>query len=271
MQHGPAVRRLQELGDSIGCDTGPNDGIFGKDTQEAVFQVQKKLGILQDGICGPVTWRSLLEYIDNSSGETLDRYFVDLRGAHPPPKNYGRKRKLKEITGVTLHQTGCEMPSNPRGWSRLNAHIGITQEGKLILVNKFTDMIWHAQGLSKTTIGIEFEGNFHGVRGRTNTLWRGGGGPHYFNIAMHMAANKLFDYLARWFAERKLHWNFIHAHRQSSATRRGDPGSEIWKGVAMAWADRLGMTEMDGGEGWHLKEGRGVPGVWKNGQYSTKY
>jgi len=271
MQHGPAVRRLQELGDSIGCDTGPNDGIFGKDTQEAVFQVQKKLGILQDGICGPVTWRSLLEYIDNSSGETLDRYFVDLRGAHPPPKNYGRKRKLKEITGVTLHQTGCEMPSNPRGWSRLNAHIGITQEGKLILVNKFTDMIWHAQGLSKTTIGIEFEGNFHGVRGRTNTLWRGGGGPHYFNLAMHMAANKLFDYLARWFAERKLKWKTIHAHRQSSATRRADPGSEIWKGVAMAWADRLGMTEMDGGEGWHLKEGRGVPGVWNNGQYSTKY
>ena len=43
MMHGPAVKRLQELGDLLGCDTGPNDGIFGKDTLKAVKAIQKKV------------------------------------------------------------------------------------------------------------------------------------------------------------------------------------------------------------------------------------
>jgi peptidoglycan hydrolase-like protein with peptidoglycan-binding domain len=260
--HGPAVARLQELGDFLGFDYGPNDGIFGSDTLKVVLSVQKKFGLVQDGICGPKTWSIMLAKANKVGGETLGRDVIDIRGAHPRPKNYARQRSFSDIVGVTLHQTGTDMPSNPRSWERLNAHIGVTQEGKISYVNDFTDMIWHAQGLSKNTIGIEIEGNFCGVKGDKKTLWKGGGGPHNLNLPMHLALKKVFELVQAEFIKNKQSWMRIYAHRQASDTRRGDPGSEIWQAVAMPWGERLGLTEYDGGSDFCLKNGRRIPKRW---------
>jgi hypothetical protein len=271
MMRGSAVTRLQELGDNIGCDTGDNDGIFGPDTEKAVLMIQRKFDIKQDGICGPVTWRHLIDHIDSTPTVSADPLFFDTSGEHPHPKNYSRQRPASQVTGVTIHQTGCNMPQDPKGWDRLNAHVGITQEGKLIIVNDFTDMIWHAQGLSKTTIGIEFEGNFMGVDGKQKTLWRGGGGPHFLNPAMMEAANQLYILLDEWFWKNNTHWDHIYAHRQSSDMRRGDPGSEIWKAIALPWMDQRQGVEMDGGEKYFKGSGAPIPGAWNFNKYGSKY
>jgi hypothetical protein len=270
MMHGSAVRRLQELGDLIGCDTGPNDGIFGRDTEKAVKLIQKKVSVKVDGICGPVTWKALLDYIDSKEKPDLGRLCLDIRGTHPHPKNYSHKRTWDEIRGITIHQCGILMPENGRGWRRLNAHVGFTQLGKWVLVNDFTDMIWHGQGLSKHTIGLEFSGNYCGIDGDLKTLWRGGGGPHEFNLAMHLAANDAFQFIVDEFEENNRRIECINAHRQSSATRRADPGSELWQNVAMVWAKRLGLKSYDGGESYCLKKGKPIPKEW-NGDYKTKY
>ena len=273
MMHGPAVKRLQEMGDLIGCDTGPNDGIFGHDTRRAVAMIQAKLGLVRDGVCGPVTWGKLLEAVDEMSYRTKKEYagkVYDIRGEHPRPKLYGRKRNWSEINGVVLHQTGCQMPESPMGWRRLNAHIGATNGGKTVIVNDYTDMIWHAHGLSTSRIGIEFEGNHPGVTGDLKTLWKGGGGPDSLNSQMRLAADRIYEILYWEFRMHGQKWSSIVAHRQGSASRRADPGSEIWQSVAMVWAKRLGLENYDGGPEWRKPKGLVIPVQW-NPDYPGRY
>lgn len=272
MMHGPAVKRLQELGDILGCDTGPNDGIFGPATRKAVRIIQIKLGLNVDGICGPKTWAALLDFVDSEDDSEDDEssVFFDIRGKHKKPKLYSRERNWDSIRGITLHQTGCQMPKNPLGWKRLNAHSGTTQEGKFVIVNDPTDMIYHAQGLSIITIGHEIEGNFCGIHDNLKTLWRGGGGPNTLNAVMKLSLDDTFDYYRSEFAKHNQEWSVIYAHRQSSKARRGDPGSEIWKGIAMVWANRLGLETYDGGASWCKKNGLPIPKDW-NSTYEDKY
>jgi hypothetical protein len=275
MMHGPAVKRLQEVGDHLGYDYGPNDGIFGEDTQDMVMAYQIAHGLVVDGIVGPKTWGHMTKMMDAVSGEAGIceglNLVHDIRGAHPPPKHYARKRTWNQIVGVTLHQTGCNMPQKPESWKRLNAHIGITQEGLAVLVNDPTDMIWHAQGLSKSTIGIEIEGNFQGLMGNDRTLWRGGGGPHFLNDKMKDALQEVFIWLRAGFQDNGAEWHHIFGHRQSSETRRGDPGSQIWNEVATPWATLLGMKhECDGGQYYSIGSGKPIPKLW-NPEYIGKY
>lgn len=272
MMHGPAVVRLQELGDLLGVDTGVNDGIFGAKTLNAVLGLQRKLGLFEDGICGPKTWTAIIDAAENKSAipDSNNIDIVDIRGQHPRPRLYSHKRKWSEIMGVTIHQTGCSMPQNPIGWKKLNAHIGITQSGTAIIVNNLTDMIWHAQKLSYKTIGIEIEGNFCGVDGDLNTLWRGGGGPHNLNLSMKLALDSVFRFLKSEFESNGAEWKYIYAHRQSSRSRRADPGSEIWKNVSLVWAKRLMLNMYDGGDGFSMKNGLPIPNAW-NSKYTRRY
>ena len=274
MMSGPNVKRLQELGDLLGYDTGANDGVYGPQTVKAVRMIQAKLGVVVDGICGPITWRALLDYVDKLAADGkpakygIDVY--DIRGKHKRPKLYSHQRPWSEIDGVLFHQCGWQMPQEPGGWSRLNAHDGFTQEGKYIRVNKYTDMIWHGNGLSQSTIGLEFSGNFCGVRGDRKTLWKPGGGPDNLNLAMKMAADEAFEIIRDDFKAHNQPWTVIKAHRQASANRRADPGSEIWQGIAMAWAQRLGLKNYDGGPTWCKPKGLVIPSRW-NPEYGGRY
>jgi zinc D-Ala-D-Ala carboxypeptidase len=63
--HGEAVKALQEIIKAQqlatkGTSSIQIDGLYGSITEGWVFGWQKFAGILEDGICGPKTWRSLL-------------------------------------------------------------------------------------------------------------------------------------------------------------------------------------------------------------------
>ena len=58
---GPEVSRLQGLLAADNFYTGPVDGVFGAQTEEAVKQFQEETGLFVDGVVGPATWRSLLQ------------------------------------------------------------------------------------------------------------------------------------------------------------------------------------------------------------------
>lgn len=259
---GPAVRRLQELGDFLGFDSGKNDGLFGPVTRRIVTEIQQSLGLCQDGICGPATWSALLNAVDHrrSLVSILPCGLHDISGAHLPPRNFAYLRAWESIVGVVLHQTGCAMPSNPIGWQNVNAHYGITQEGIPILINRPEDMIWHAQGLSKLSIGIEIEGNFEGVEGLAKTLWAKGGGPHFLTDLMIKAAGIIFDNVMDRFTSNGQKWRSVWAHRQSAKSRRGDPGSEIWQKIAKPWIFSLNCSKYEP-RTW-VGAGRPIPTVW---------
>ena len=70
--HGIDVWRLQMILKSRGYYDGKIDSSFGVQTQNAVIAFQKKAGLVQDGICGPMTWATLL-----GLGSIGGRWIVD--------------------------------------------------------------------------------------------------------------------------------------------------------------------------------------------------
>jgi len=263
MMHGAAVRRCQEMLDGIGGKRVDADGIYGPATKAAVEAFQRIRGLAVDGICGPATWMALLKAADNLYMATPPRPgpkegMIDLTNAHQPPRLAAGLRALDDIDGVTLHQTGCPMPSAPAGWSRLNAHVGVTQEGLLLLVNPPEMMIWHAQGLSRRTIGIEIEGNYRGLINKTNTLWKGGGPACHLNEAMLAALDRLFAWLRGTLGDR---WRYVFAHRQSANSRMADPGEEIWRAVGLPWLAQRKATTGPSAD-YCCGTGRPVPREW---------
>jgi hypothetical protein len=276
MMRGPAVTRLQEALAHLNHDLGNHgvDGAFGPDTEQAVRAFQKAAGITVDGIVGPGTWAALEATIESTDDKGPP--IIDIRKDHGHPRLYSKSRSPRSWTGsgdrvvrgVTLHQTGIRLSERPRRWYTLNAHIGVLANGTILIVNDPLDFIWHAQGLSRFTIGIEFNGNFEGVRGRPDTLWKGGGGPHFLTPAQLKAADTLFEWLKQMFDDNGSKWEVVHAHRQSSKYRRSDPGSEIWQKVGIPWRDHLGAT--DGGPVYRLGDGRAIPKEWDS-TYKSDY
>ena len=244
MMHGSAVKRLQEMGDLLGFDYGANDGIYGPATEQVVKDLQEMFALKVDGICGPKTWKAItdaLNELKTTEEKTAPEFSViDIRDQHPNPKWYARKRLWSEIEGVTLHQTGCNMPKSAQGWCKLNAHIGVTTEGTVIIVNDPTSFIWHGQRLSRRTIGIEIEGNYEGIEGKSNTLWKGGGPAAKLTEKIKAASDIVFQWLLSEFTKNRQEWKYIYAHRQSKDTRTADPGSAIWQEIALPWIDKLG-------------------------------
>lgn len=58
---GDLVRELQEILSLLGYDPGPQDGIFGTKTLNALVLFQTEAKLDPDGVCGPKTWRALYE------------------------------------------------------------------------------------------------------------------------------------------------------------------------------------------------------------------
>ncbi|MEM7062242.1 MAG: peptidoglycan-binding protein [Cyanobacteria bacterium P01_B01_bin.77] len=58
---GPDVSRLQNRLKELSLYTGPIDGVFGRQTEQAVINFQRQADLVVDGIVGPTTWRLLLQ------------------------------------------------------------------------------------------------------------------------------------------------------------------------------------------------------------------
>jgi len=59
MQTGDDVTALQRRLHELGFDPGRIDGIFGPETERALQEFQRNVGTPADGLCGPVTFKSL--------------------------------------------------------------------------------------------------------------------------------------------------------------------------------------------------------------------
>ena len=248
------------------------DGYLGEETAAALKQFQARHNLPPTGQLDHEVWLIL----DQACASHLDQDYdvvqiYDIRGQHARPHYYSDSRSpRKVITGVTLHQTGVLMTDTPERFRSLNAHVAVLRSGDIVLVNDFRDFIWHAQGLSHHTIGIEFNGHF---AGRPDEHWE----HEFLTKRMIKAADRLFSLIQDWFATQALEWTDVNAHRQAKNSRRSDPGWEIWRRVALKWIEHLEEQtpslkgRVDGGPSFHIGSGRPIPKEWNSSYSQNKY
>ncbi|HUV14190.1 MAG TPA: peptidoglycan recognition family protein [Acidobacteriota bacterium] len=183
-----------------------------------------------------------------------------------------RRRPWKHVTGICLHQTACVLGEKPTRWNNVGCHIGITRSGKIIWLHDFDFAVVHGNGWNSRTVGIEIDGTYEGIEGNDRTFWRPKGSKakptpltQETIDATKAAIQWIYDEVACHDGEVKV----LVAHRQASKTRRSDPGSAIWKSIALPMQKELGLG--DGGKGFTIGSGLPIPTEWNPAYKGIKY
>lgn len=230
---------------------------------ELVTYWQATHGLEPDGRAGPGETIPSIEASATSRARTqpapVPSFVIDIRRT-ASTRHVGPKRARSAVTGICLHQTACVLGERPERYETVGAHIGITRSGKVIWMHSFEDVVYHGNGWNDATIGIEIDGLYAGIEGDLSTVWDDPStARHEQPMALTGEAITAACETIRWLsAEYKI--KALVAHRQSSASRRNDPGSAIWKAIALPMHAELELG--DGGIGFKLGDGRAIPEAW---------
>ncbi|SEM47107.1 N-acetylmuramoyl-L-alanine amidase [Pseudomonas sp. ok272] len=201
----------------------------------------------------------------NQGGSTSN--IIDERANHP---HAGRSvstpyRLWSKITAVVLHQTASNIGEKPARWHSVPIHFCITRAGKVIQLYDLTEICNHANGLNRSSVGIEIDGWYAGIEGQPKTLWQPKGlatprQPMDLPTLQADAVKATVQWIANTVAANGGMVTHIHPHRQSSKDRQSDPGSLIWQTVGLWAQNTLGLS--DGGAAFTVGNGRTIPEDW---------
>jgi len=256
------VLQLQKDLLTLGFDPGPIDGIMGSKTRGALHDLHEAHPMVST--VEPQQSAAIHQAAEAIRGQSvigLPPNYHDLTAQASKDPRRG-PRPWTQVNGVTLHQTGCPMGESAGRWYGLKAHYGVTYSGQIYRVHPEEEMIWHAQQLSKTQIGIEISGFYCGIEGDLKTR---PGGPASWGVQsvtpeQITAVKELVRYLARLLLSRGAKLTHLNAHRQSTDDRRPDPGSKVWREIALPLMSELTLT--DGGPNWVIGRGMPIPKDW---------
>lgn len=173
------------------------------------------------------------------------------------------QRDPKAVTGITLHQVATLLPpgridvmaahgdvvlARHLRALRVHAHATAFTTGSAVIAYPLLAYVWHGNGLNSQDIGLECEAELDGLE------------PHADEHVIE-AAREAITWLCENAPKEGIELRYIHAHRQSSATRRGDPGLALWKAVALDHAvAKCGLKTLPH-ETW--RDGRPIPVEWQ--------
>lgn len=181
-------------------------------------------------------------------------------------------RNPKDVTGITIHQTAVKYGvagyqiAKANGDVRLAmcrralnvaCHVMSFHDGFVCWVNPLEWYVYHGNDFNSFELGLEIDGNYPGLIG--GDTWNKKRQTEVTSDsirAARVAVKLLFE------EGKKLGMpiEYIHAHRQSSATRRSDPGEELWKKVVLEYAvPVLGLKTQPK---LILRNGRPIPEEW---------
>lgn len=284
-EKGKHVRDLQQALLSAGYELPRYgaDGHFGEESWDAL----KEFALDHDFVWAPEISDGLvsamLKQMQANPVDHLSRLlFFDLRN-EPVPFDKGSRFRMKDgnvlrrnpavVDGIVIHQTGVQFGVNDRQIDRaggdedlalarrakgIPAH-AVSFEGFYVKNYPLDFYCYHAGRLNRKTLGLEVDGLYPGVEGDLSTIW-GGKTETTFTKGRQEAARAALRFLVEEGRQKGMPIKYIYAHRQSSKTRRADPGEEIWRKVVLEYGvPVLGLetrpTSIFG-------EGRVIPEVW---------
>jgi hypothetical protein len=198
----------------------------------------------------------------------------DFTNAHPGQQwRQNRQRPLSSITGITLHQTAVLFGENPARWFGLNCHLGVTRNGRSLLICPLDRIVFHANGLNGPDVGIELDGFFEGVEGKRRSFFVPPNDKDRKPLQATPVQIEATRATIRWICDEVRRGGgevkFIHAHRQSSSQRESDPGERVWKEVGLWAQETLGLS--DGGKTFTVGGGLRIPQVWDPSRVGVLY
>lgn len=190
---------------------------------------------------------------------------IDMRAEQEPAHRKTRVRNGKTvqrdpiaITGICLHQTavrygvseqqlrlagGNKQKALARRSLNVACHAIAFRDGFFAVPHQLTSYVLHANGLNAYTLGLEIDGRYPGLvdnpdtvprREDLETVW--GGDPDTVTDTIVQTACAALHWLVTEGRAMGMPITSIYAHRQSSATRRSDPGQALWSRVAESFA-----------------------------------
>lgn len=221
----------------------------------------------------------------------------DLRSVPREPESRGvavGARHPHTVAGITLHQTACADITDADRLLGVPAHAWVHRDGSVSLLHYGTALVEHGHALNGGTVGIEIACRAAGTEGKTSTFWRSrreksgytddGGKWHAPKTYAELVAEatdaqlEAACELVRYYCGRFVATGYdvaaddgtgiwadynirgIWAHRQGHDSRTSDPGSRIWRGVAIPMTRELGLADVSG---MVLGTGTAIPKAWK--------
>lgn len=218
------------------------DSDLGGESLAALSALLKDLTILKTGIVDHSAQQRLLDLVPVTVAPPCG--WVDNRQI----ANVLQRKHLRSPTGeydIVWHQTDVEMGERPTRYTDSSAHFFVTSGGLIVQLHDLEWVTHHAHALNETTIGIEMEGMFLGIKGDLSTWPKYhkalGRQPQHLTDSQILAAFALVRWLKSYLESRGGKLGKFYAHRQGSNTRDRDPGSEIWKEIVLPLAIELGV------------------------------
>lgn len=164
------------------------------------------------------------------------------------------ERDPKTIDGIVIHQTACSFGPSDDADRRHRRALGVAchalafRDGAVVLANPLRWAVLHGNGLNDRSLGLEIEGLFSGLEDDPATIpneakataW--GGEPDVVTeLLVTCARHALRELVERGRAE-GMPIRYVWAHRQSSGSRRSDPGQTLWRRVVLEYGvPQLGL------------------------------
>ncbi len=158
------------------------------------------------------------------------------------------RRDPKRIDGIVLHQTACSFGPSDDATARHRRALGVAchamafRDGAAVLANPLPWTVLHGNGLNDRSLGLEIEGLYSGLEDDPSTVpdeakrttW--GGRPDTVSTLLVAAGRRALRELVERGRAEGMPLRYIWAHRQSSGTRRSDPGETLWRAIVTEYA-----------------------------------
>ncbi len=167
-------------------------------------------------------------------------------------------RNQAVVNCIVLHHMAYNIGNDVNLYKKVGAQYIVTADGQIAQLYDDLDYLNSSNGFNPHCISIEFAGNFADHRYH---WWKSGERPIpdrcYLTPVQISAGRCLLATLKTRLPDIK----YIYAHRQSSRSREGDPGPDVWFNIGEWALSNLNLTDQL--PRTHIGDGQPIPQIWR--------